>query len=321
MIIIQSDLFARAHAVFEASGLSYTPIAYGDEKAMIDAQRSTGANVFIIGAERYSDAFYTSINAASLIIRFGVGYNAVPVALCRERGIRVAYTPGTLDASVAEHTIALMLACARHVAKKHREMRANEWKFESGIELAGKTLAVIGFGNIGRRTAAIAKYGFGMRIHAFGRSLSLAPEHHALADAYGTSWTDAVTDADIVSLHLAVTDDTRGFINKARIASLRKDAILVNTGRGALVNESDLYDALAAQRIASAGIDVFTEEPYKPVTGKDLRTLENVVLTPHVGSNTDAANRRMAEACVKSADAFMRGDIGGVTFIPEMTSR
>ncbi|MEK6795910.1 MAG: NAD(P)-dependent oxidoreductase [Spirochaetota bacterium] len=318
MIIIQADLYDRAKAVFDASTLELTPVAYGNEKTMLDLAKAKGVRVFIIGAEKYSDDFYKSIDASSLIVRFGVGYNAVPIALCKERGTRVAFTPGTLDASVAEHTMALILACARHVAKKHAEMRENTWAFETGMELADKTIAVIGFGNIGRRVASIARNGFGMRIHAFDRMSALAPEHAPLADAYFSSWEEAVSEAHIVSLHLAVTDTTKKFLDSKRIDAMRSDAILINTGRGALVNEADLYDALAAKRIASAGIDVFTEEPYAPVPGKDFRTLSNIVLTPHLGSNTDAANRRMAEACVKSAKAFISADMGGVTLIPEM---
>ncbi|MBI4976371.1 MAG: hypothetical protein HZC28_02755 [Spirochaetes bacterium] len=316
-VIIQQDLLDRSRAVFETSGLTMHGFALSDIDGMLACQRDTGAKAFIIGANQYPEHFFESIAPGSLIMRYGVGYNAVPVARCKERGVFVAYTPGTLDASVAEHTMGLIMDCARHIAHKHAEMKQNVWAGVSGIELEGKTLAVIGFGNIGKRLAKIAKHGFGMRITAYGRKPALSAEDASLTDVYTTDFKTAVDDAAVVALTMGVTDTNKGFIDASKLALMRNDAIFVNTARGVLVNEGDLYDALAAHRIACAGIDVFTTEPYVPVGGNDLRTLDNVVLTPHVGSNTDAANRRMAEACVRSVVAFGEGRMGGVVMVPE----
>jgi phosphoglycerate dehydrogenase-like enzyme len=123
-------------------------------------------------------------------------------------------------------------------------------------------------------------------------------------DYYSTDLASVVEAADFVSLHLSVNDQTRGIINKEVLALMSKEAILINTSRGQLINESDLYDALRQRVIAGAALDVFNYEPYRPVAGKDLRQLDNVILTPHISSNTDGANRRMSELCLRNAEAY-----------------
>jgi lactate dehydrogenase-like 2-hydroxyacid dehydrogenase len=188
------------------------------------------------------------------------------------------------------------------------------------VELAGKTLGILGFGEIGRRVAAIAHFGFRMRVLAADvRSFSQMrqsgeSELSALARlglaCYTTDVQNVFRQSDVVTIHCSANAETRGFINAERLRWMKPGALLVNTARGSLVDEDALYDALAEGRLGGAALDVFQNEPYVPATaGKDLRSLDNVVLTPHIGSNTEEANRRMAQAALKNVLLFFEGRI------------
>lgn len=316
--IIQRNVFERGRDYFEASQVTWFVYDVDDREGMVKAQRCTGARCFVLGAEEYGDRFYSSIDEGSLIVRFGVGYDRVPLDLCRRRGLLVAYTPGTLDDSVAEHAIGLMLSAARGICKADRLVKSGGWQGAQGIELKGKTLAVVGFGHIGRAVAAIAKHGFAMRINAFDVFPALKPSVNHLVDRYSVDFDAAVSDADFVSLHLSVNDSTIGFINKAKLSAMKSSAILTNTSRGCLIDEMDLFDALRERRIAGAALDVFVDEPYTPVEGRDLRSLDNVIMTPHISSNTDSANRRMTEQCITNVESFCSGRLDLVSLVPEM---
>jgi lactate dehydrogenase-like 2-hydroxyacid dehydrogenase len=213
---------------------------------------------------------------------------------------------------------------AKHINLQERLLRLGQWDPLAGRELRGKTLAVVGFGAIGRRVAAAAHFGFGMRVVAVGPSPADALQRREgrrldelLAAAGAAEYTDnlavALGQADAVTLHAPATAATRHLINHQRLELFNPWALLINTARGALVDEAALYEALVAGRIAAAALDVFEHEPYRPVVPeKDLRNLENVLLTPHVGSNTVEANRRMAESVVKSVRGFFSGKFDGL---------
>ena len=211
---------------------------------------------------------------------------------------------------------------SRHVAYLDARMRNGVFAGETGSELRGKLLGVLGFGPIGRIVARLAHFGFGMRVWVLGAStveqLQIR-ERRNLADiqaAYGLEqyMSDAdslLPECDFVSVHLPATPTTRHFINTARLKLFKPGALLVNTARGSLVDEAALYDALSNGALAGAALDVFAREPYEPMApGKDLRRLANVLLTPHIGSNTREANQRMAEACLASVEHFFAGNLG-----------
>ena len=171
-VIIQKDLFERGKNIFLKSELEFLIYDLTEEEKMIKTQ-GNDIRCLIIGPEKYSDSFYNSLNPGSLIIRFGVGYDNIPIEICKAMGIYVAYTPGTLNRSVAEHAMALILNCARMIPKADSLVRRGKWNINSGIELYEKRLAIIGLGNIGRETAKIAKYGFNMIINALDISAFL----------------------------------------------------------------------------------------------------------------------------------------------------
>ena len=230
-----------------------------------------------------------------LVANYGVGYDRVDVAACRERGVAVTNTPGVLDAAVADLTLALILACRRHLVASDRFVREGRWERGwarpelLGRDLAGATLGVVGFGRIGRQVASRAQ-AFGMRI-VFHRRTG------------GLPLDELLRTADVVSLHLPLTPETDGLVSRERLALLQDGATLVNTARGAIVDEHALVEELVSGRI-SAGLDVFAAEPRVP---ERLLELPNVVLTPHVASATVETRAEMTRVLVDNVLAFLRG--------------
>jgi D-3-phosphoglycerate dehydrogenase / 2-oxoglutarate reductase len=204
-----------------------------------------------------------------------------------ELGIDVHLIKGYGDTAVAECAIALMWAAARGLAAMDREMRAGNWLREDGMQLTGKTLGLIGFGGIAAEVARIA-LGSGMRVLAWNRT----PKSHSGVDFVGIE--TLLAQSDVVSLHLLLNDDTRGFLSRGRIAALKPGVIFVNTARGALVDEAAMIEALKSGHIRHAGLDVFNTEPL-PVD-HPLTKLPNVTLSAHSAFRTPEANENLIQA-------------------------
>ena len=240
--------------------------------------------------------------ALRLVANFGVGYDRVGVDELRRRGIAVTNTPGVLDAATADLTFALILAARRRVVEGDRRIRAGEWtgSWADGFlaeELTGSTLGIIGLGRIGQAVARRAA-GFELRVLYTSRRRSETDlgEHRELDDLLG--------EADIVTVHVPLTPETRGLVDERRLALLRDGACFVNTARGEIVDQQALVAELAAGRIR-AGLDVFDNEPHVP---QELFALPNVVLTPHLGSATRQTREAMTRIVVDNVLAFRRGD-------------
>ena len=223
------------------------------------------------------------VPALKIVGRAGVGLDNVDLEAAAKHGVKVLNTPEAPTNSVAELVIGLMIAVARKIAWSDRVMRMGGWpKHEAmGVELHGKTLGVVGYGRIGRRVAEIA-YAIGMRILAYD-IISIPQEVLARAGAKLTTLEEVLTSSDFITLHVPLTAETRHFIDRERLALMKKTAILVNASRGEVVDEEALYEALAEGRLAGAGLDVFQREP---PTGSKLLSLDNVVVTPHIGAQT-----------------------------------
>lgn len=277
----------------------------------------------VLGVDIYSGALYDALPEGGLILRFGVGTDGVNREKMKARGLLLANTPGTLDQSVAEHTIFLMGALVRHIVSGNAQVKKGNWSPVTGNEFADLTLAIVGLGNIGARVARIAHQGFGMRVLACELA---APE--AAAERLGFSSKSSLLNtlgilnwnadssvilpqADVVSVHLPVLPATTGYFNSARFAQFKPGALFINTSRGKLVIEEDLAAALDSGQIGAAALDVFENEPYQ-VSGVDLRTYDNVLMTPHVASNTFTANRKMAAMVVENLRNWMQGEFGKV---------
>ncbi len=198
-----------------------------------------------------------------------------------ELGITVHIIKGYGDVAVAEHTVALIWAAARGLAGMDRGMRAGQWLRTEGVQLGGKTLGLLGFGGIAGEVARIMA-GAGMRVIAWNRTPKHAPGVEFV------SLDQLLEASDVLSLHLLLTDETRGFLGVERLARLRPSAILINTARGALVDEAALVETLRAGRIAHAGLDVFDIEPLPP--GHPFTTLDRVTLSAHSAFRTPEAS-------------------------------
>jgi D-3-phosphoglycerate dehydrogenase len=214
----------------------------------------------------------------------------IDLAAAERVGVAVHRVTGYGDRAVAEHAFALLMACARDVAAMDRRLRAGEWGPREGVELSGKTLGVIGVGGIGREMVRIAA-GFGMTALAWSRS-GVDPALPCSA----ASLVELLATSDVVSLHLALTPETRRFLDARRLGLMKPGAILINTARGALVDEAALIDALRSGRLRHAGLDVFDVEPLP--AGHPLTTLPNVTLTSHAAYMTREASQRLLAAAL-----------------------
>jgi phosphoglycerate dehydrogenase-like enzyme len=311
----------KGRGVFErqAGDLMFVPVE-PNEETVARVIRELGAPAVIVGVESYRSELYESLPAGGVIARFGVGVENIDIERATTQRLVVTNTPGALDASVAEYAVSLLGALARPLVDTSVALRRGAWQPQVGREISGQTLAVIGFGHIGRRVARSAGLGLGMRVIAFDRlplpvllsscGLTCSQE---LASWYGvvkytTDLASTLAEADLVSLHLSLNAQTRRFINRERLALMKPGAYLINTARGALVDENALYDALVSGHLGGAGLDVFVNEPYVPADPRrDLRTLPNTILTPHIASSTRAANERMASQTVENVRAILDG--------------
>jgi D-3-phosphoglycerate dehydrogenase len=255
----------------------------------------------------FTDAVLARCRTLRHIVFLGTGAASyVDLDAAARRGIAVHTIKGYGDVSVAEHAIALMMAAARGIARMDRSVRAGGWDKVEGVQLAGRTLGVIGLGGIGREVARIGA-GIGMNVIAWNRTKPLGTNPSG-ATVPLVELDALLARADVVSLHLGLTDATRGFLDATRLARLKPGCILINTARGALVDEAALIQALAAGRIGHAGLDVYATEPLP--ADHALRRLDNVTLAPHAGFLTGEAALELLRrgiAIVRELTAAARG--------------
>ena len=260
------------------------------------AEPQTGVDVIAVAVTRVGAAELELFPDLRLVANYGVGYDLVDVEECRRRGVAVTNTPGVLDAAVADLTLALILATRRNVVTADRWIREGGWQNNwarpklLGRDLAGARLGLVGFGRIGREVARRAEV-FGMEV-AFHTSSG------------GVGLDELLASSDVVSLHLPLTTETRGLLSRERLRFMQDGATLINTARGAVVDEEALVDELVSGRI-SAGLDVFADEPNVPTA---LFGLPNVVLTPHIASATAETRAAMTRVLVDNVLAYGSGE-------------
>ncbi|MCC7046932.1 MAG: D-2-hydroxyacid dehydrogenase family protein [Alphaproteobacteria bacterium] len=268
------------------------------------AQRCADAEVIIniYGRNRFPAPLLARLKRLRLISRSGTGVEGVDLEACRRQGVAVAHLRANDADEIAEHAIALMLCALRRIPEMDRFMRAGAWSGESIRGARGRTLGIVGMGAIGGRTAALGR-ALGMQVLAW----SFGPDEGRAARAGATAveLDDLLRRSDVVSLHLRVSDATRGMFDAGRLGLMKRDAVLVNTARGALVDREALLAALRERRIAAAGLDVYHAEP--PVAGDPLLALPNVVMTPHNGSNIAEVVARGLMTTVGNVENFLKG--------------
>ncbi len=236
------------------------------------------------------------------------GYDIIDVNAAREQGITVTNVKGYSTDSVAQLTFALLLELTHHVGEHTESVRAGEWVRSPDfsyaksplIELAGKTLGLVGYGEIGRKVAAIGR--------AFGMNILVNRRSPASASEAGVTFVDRPTlfaQSDVVSLHCPATPDTLGFVNQKLLSWMKTTAFLLNTSRGSLLNEPDVANALNAGQLAGAGLDVLAIEPPKP--DNPLLTARNCLISPHIAWASYEARQRLLKAVAENVQAFLNG--------------
>ncbi len=253
--------------------------------------------------DEFLDAAGTNLRG---VCNVAVGFDNIDLAACARRGVVVTNTPGVLDDATADLAFALILAARRRLGEGERLVRAGEpWRwgmdFMVGHDLRGGRLGIVGLGGIGARVAARGR-GFGMEIAYFGRRES---PHAAELEATRLDLDELLATSDVISLHTPLTPETRHLIGARELGLMKPTATLVNTARGAVVDEAALAEALRDGRIAGAGLDVFEDEPN---VHPGLLEQENVVLVPHIGSATVETRAAMAELAARNAIAVARGE-------------
>ncbi|MCW6529203.1 D-glycerate dehydrogenase [Sphingomonas sp. MMSM20] len=246
---------------------------------------------------------------AGIVASYGVGYEHIDLAAARAAGIRVTNTPGVLTDATADLALTLILMTARRSGEGERELRAGAWTgwrptHLLGQSLKGKRLGLVGFGRIAQATAKRARFGFGMEIAYYARRPAPADIADRLGARFVPDLGDLLADADFVSLHVPGGAETRHMIDRAALARMRPDAILINTARGDVVDEAALIAALQERRIAGAGLDVFAGEPN---VSPALRVLDNAVLLPHLGSATRETREAMGLRVLANLEAWFDG--------------
>lgn len=237
-----------------------------------------------------------------LLITTAARNRAVDLAACAERGITVCGTPSFAHPTV-DLTWGLILSLMRHIPEQERALREGRWQVKLGNSLEGKTLGVIGLGNLGTRVARVGA-AFGMKVIAWSQNLT--EEKAAAAGAVKVDKATLLREADVVTLHLVLSERSRGIIGAGDLAQMKRSAVIVNTSRGPLIDQDALIAALKEGRIAGAGLDVYDEEPLPP--GHPILSAPNTVLTPHLGYVTEENYRAYFQGAVEAVLGYLAGN-------------
>jgi D-3-phosphoglycerate dehydrogenase / 2-oxoglutarate reductase len=271
--------------------------------ALVDAAALDDVRALIVrNATQVDGALLERLPRLEVVARAGVGLDNIDVPACSQAGVVVTYAPGENADSTAEHTLALALAAAHRVAELDRGVRRGEWDRRPGRQLAGAVWGVVGFGQVGRRVAALAR-GIGMTTLAVDPAVD--PAEAAVEGAELVPLERLLAEALVVSLHVPLADGSHGLIGVRELGLMRRDAILVNSARGGVVEEAVLARALVDGEIAAAALDVRESEP--PEQPDPLAGLENVVLTPHVAALTPEAQERVLQRVARDVRAVLSG--------------
>ncbi|HKV70378.1 MAG TPA: hydroxyacid dehydrogenase [Gemmatimonadales bacterium] len=306
-VVIADKLGDAGIALLASSPEIHVVNLAGKSREELEAALTTAEALIVRSETKVTAEMIAKAPNLKVVARAGIGVDTIDVAAATKRGIAVMNAPGANTVSAAEHAIALLLSLLRHIPEAAETMKQGGWdrkRFE-GSELRGKTLGVVGLGRIGGYVAQVA-HAFGMTIIAYDPFV--APQRAVELQARLLPIEQLLAEADIITLHVALTDETRHLLNAQRLKLMKPTAFLVNTARGELVDELALVAAVKEKRIAGAAIDVFAEEPLPK--DSPLRGLERVLLTPHLAASTSEAQKRVAiEICTAVREALLRGDL------------
>jgi D-3-phosphoglycerate dehydrogenase len=313
-VLIADELSPRAVEIFRARGVE-AEVATGLDATEL-RRRITGYDGLAVrSATKVTPELLAAADALRVVGRAGIGVDNIDVAAASERGIVVMNTPYGNAITAAEHTIAMMFALARQIPAADRSTQAGKWEKSRfmGVELNGKTLGIIGCGNIG---AIVADRAQGLKMRVLAHDPFLSPERAIELGVERVSLDDLLARADFITLHTPLTDATRNIIDARAIAKMKPGVRIVNCARGGLVVEADLAAALDNRRVAGAAVDVFVEEParHNPLFGHD-----NLVATPHLGAATSEAQENVSlQIAEQMADFLLTGAVSNAVNVPSL---
>lgn len=284
----------------------FEAVSFDDNLVDHDALVARLADFEVVCAMRERTPFpatvFERLPKLKLFVTSGMRNKSVDFAAARRMGV-VCCGTATSGTTTTEHTWALILATARHVPHDHMVMRQGGWQTRTGFDLAGKTLGCVGLGRLGSAVAKIGAGAFGMKVVAWSQNLTA--ERCSEVGAELVSKEELFERSDVVTIHLLLSDRTTGLVDAADLARMKTGAILVNTSRGPIVDEAALFETLKARRIRAAAIDVFSQEPLP--ADAPIRSLDNVVLTPHIGYVTEDTYRLFYGQMVEDIAAWANG--------------
>jgi glyoxylate reductase len=307
-VVITGNLPVIAEKMFKENGISVKKIKADKTltpKELIKEAKDADGLITLLSNKVGKDVI-ESLNKCKVIANYAVGYNNIDVAAATSKGIAVCNTPDVLTDATADIAMLLALGAARRAVEGEEMMRQGKFKGWApqlllGIELHGKTFGIIGAGRIGSAVAKRAK-AFGCKIVYYSRSRNKSLEKETGAKKLNLD--SLLQKSDFISLHIPLTEKTRGLIGKDKLKLLKKTAIVINTARGEVIDEKELIKMLKAKSIFAAGFDVYEGEPD---VNKDLLKLENVFLLPHLGSATFDARNKMAAIAAKNVIKVLKG--------------
>jgi len=281
----------RLHSFAETLVFSPQPRPLTEDEliSMLD-----GCDGCIAGLDPYSRRVIESAGSLKVISRYGTGIDNIDTAAAKENNVIVCRTPGVNAKAVAELAFGLTLCIARQIPLLDKKTRDNKWERSVGMELYGKTFGIIGLGAVGKEAARIAS-GFSMKVIACDPVFD--SEYAQTYKISRVSFDNLISEADIISLHLPMTEENRMIISAEVMGRMKKGAVIINTARGGLLDESAAYKMLKSGRLGGLGLDVYEKEP---VNNSPLFELENVVFTPHTAAHTSEAAAGMAELSVQN---------------------
>ncbi|MFQ5775913.1 MAG: phosphoglycerate dehydrogenase [Kiloniellaceae bacterium] len=315
-VLIADKMSARAAEVLRARGIE-AEVAVGLEPQELKRRIGAYDGLAVRSATKVTADVIAAARNLTVIGRAGIGVDNIDLAAATQRGIVVMNTPGGNAITTAEHTLALLFALARQIPAADRSTRAGMWEKTRfmGVELTGKSLGIIGCGNIG---SIVAERALGLRMRVLAYDPFLSADRARDLGVEKVTFDELLARAEFITLHVPLTEQTRGMINAETLARCRKGVRIINCARGGLVVEEDLRAAIESGHVAGAALDVFAEEPARE---SPLFGLDQVVATPHLGASTAEAQEKVAvEIAEQMADYLLTGAIANALNMPALTA-
>ena len=315
-VLVADDLSAEGVEILRKAGLQ-VDVRVGLKPEELEAAVGDYDAIAVRSATKITAKVLEKASRLRVVGRAGVGVDNVDLEAATRRGVVVMNTPGGSSVTVAELAVAMMLALSRHIAQATASIKSGKWEKKrfQGHELSGKTLGVVGIGNIGSVVVDRAR---AMKMHVVAFDPFVSEEAAAKMGVELVALDQVWKRADVISLHVPFTEKTRNVVNAATLAQMKKGVLIVNCARGGLVDEKALADALSTGQVAGAALDVFEKEPVAPEN--PLLKLDNFICTPHLGASTEEAQAAVAVAIAEQLAAFLtRGEVKNAVNVPSMS--